>query len=173
MKFRAEIIAASNMNWQLDEWDSEIFPEDFNAANEDDAVKNVEEYLRKIDLNPDDYKIRVKKVNREFMTFKEIRQAKDMTQQELSAQSGINISTIQKIERGKNNLSGAKFSTVLALYRVLGPDVFIAAGMAEEGKSMKEELMKSEHVLRRYNRIMSSKGKSEAEKWLDMLIRSV
>ena len=34
-------------------------------------------------------------------------------------------------------MSGAKFSTVLALYRVLGPDVFIAAGMAEEEKSMK------------------------------------
>ena len=46
------------MNWQLDEWDSEIFPEDFNVANEDDAVKMAEEYLRKIDLNPDDYKIR-------------------------------------------------------------------------------------------------------------------
>lgn len=134
MKFRAEIIAASNMNWQLDEWDSEIFPEDFNAASEDDAVKMAEEYLREIDLNPDDYKIRVKKVNREFMTFKEIRQAKDMTQQELSIQSGINLSTIQKLERGENNLSGAKFSTVLALYRVLGADVFIAAGMAEEVK---------------------------------------
>ena len=37
---------------------------------------------------------------------------------------------------------------------------------------MKEELMKSEHVLRRYNQIMSSKGTVEAEKWLDMLIRS-
>lgn len=117
MKFRAEIIAASNVNWQLDEWDSEIFPEDFNVANEDDAVKIAEEYLRKIDLNPDDYKIRVKKANREFMTLKEIRQAKGLAQQELSVQSGINLSTIQKLERGENNLSGAKFSTVLALYR--------------------------------------------------------
>jgi len=132
MKFRAEIIAASNMNWQLDEWDSEIFPEDFNAANEDDAVKMAEEYLRKIDLNPDDYKIRVKKANREFMTFKEIRQAKDMTQQQLSNESGIKITTIQKLERGENDMSGAKFSTVLALYRVLGSDVFIAAGMTIE-----------------------------------------
>ena len=40
-------------------------------------------------------------------------------------------------------------------------------------KSMREELMKSEHVLRRYNQIERDKGKSEAEKWLDMLIRSV
>lgn len=65
------------------------------------------------------------------MKLKEIRQAKGITQQELSIQSGINLSTIQKLERGKNNLSGAKFSTVLALYRVLGADVFIAAGMTE------------------------------------------
>ena len=34
--------------------------------------------------------------------------------------------------KGKNNLSGARFSTVLALYRVLGADVFIAAGMADK-----------------------------------------
>lgn len=107
------------------------------------------------------------------MKLKETRQKKGLAQQELSVQSGINLSTIQKLERGENNLSGAKFSTVLALYRVLGPDVFIAAGMAEEEKSMKEELMKSEHVLRRYNQIERDKGKSEAEKWLDMLIRSV
>ena len=66
------------------------------------------------------------------MKLKEIRQAKGITQQELSIQSGINLSTIQKLERGENNLSGAKFSTVLALYRVLGSDVFIAAGMTEE-----------------------------------------
>ena len=38
---------------------------------------------------------------------------------------------------------------------------------------MREELMKSEHVLRRYNQIESSKGTAAAEKWLDMLIRSV
>ena len=38
---------------------------------------------------------------------------------------------------------------------------------------MREELMKSEHVLRRYNQIMSSKGTAEAEKWLDMLVRTV
>ena len=88
--------------------------------------------VAKSDLNPDDYKIRVKKVNREFMTFKEIRQAKDMTQQQLSNESGIKITTIQKIERGENNLSGAKFSTVLALYRVLGGGVFIAAGMTDK-----------------------------------------
>lgn len=66
------------------------------------------------------------------MKLKEIRQKKGLTQQELSVQSGINLSTIQKLERGENNLSGAKFSTVLALYRVLGSDVFIAAGMTEE-----------------------------------------
>jgi len=62
------------------------------------------------------------------MKLKEIRQKKGLTQQELSVQSGINLSTIQKLERGENNLSGAKFSTILALYRVLGSDVFIAAG---------------------------------------------
>lgn len=66
------------------------------------------------------------------MKLKEIRQKKGLTQQELSVQSGINLSTIQKLERGENNLSGAKFSTVLALYRVLGSDVFIVAGMTEE-----------------------------------------
>lgn len=66
------------------------------------------------------------------MKLKEIRQKKGLTQQELSVQSGINLSTIQKLERGENNLSGAKFSTVLALYGVLGSDVFIAAGMTEE-----------------------------------------
>ena len=66
------------------------------------------------------------------MKLKEIRQKKGLTQQELSVQSGINLSTIQKLERGENNLSGAKFSTFLALYRVLGGDAFIAAGMTEE-----------------------------------------
>lgn len=66
------------------------------------------------------------------MKLKEIRQAKDMTQQQLSNESGIKITTIQKLERGENNLSGAKFSTVLALYRVLGGDVFIAAGMTDK-----------------------------------------
>ena len=40
-------------------------------------------------------------------------------------------------------------------------------------KSMREELMKSEHVLRRYNQIMSSKGTAEADKWLGMLVRTV
>ncbi len=63
------------------------------------------------------------------MKLKETRQKKGLTQQELSVQSGINLSTIQKLERGANNLSGARFSTILALYRVLGGDVFIAAGM--------------------------------------------
>ena len=38
---------------------------------------------------------------------------------------------------------------------------------------MREELMKSEHVQKRYNQIMSSKGKSEADKWLGMLVRTV
>ena len=38
---------------------------------------------------------------------------------------------------------------------------------------MREKLMKSEHVLRRYNQIMSSKGTAEADKWLDMLARTV
>lgn len=66
------------------------------------------------------------------MKLKETRQKKGLAQQELSVQSGINLSTIQKLERGENNFSGAKFSTVLALYRVLGSDVFIAAGMTEE-----------------------------------------
>ena len=66
------------------------------------------------------------------MKLKETRQKKGLTQQELSVQSGINLSTIQKLERGANNLSGARFRTVLALYRALGSDVFIAAGMTEE-----------------------------------------
>lgn len=66
------------------------------------------------------------------MKLKEIRQAKDMTQQQLSNESGIKITTIQKLERGENDMSGAKFSTVLALYRVLGSDVFIAAGMTDK-----------------------------------------
>lgn len=70
------------------------------------------------------------------MKLKEIRQSKHLTQQELSVQSGINLSTIQKLERGENNLSGAKSSTVIALYRVLGSDVFIAAGMTEEEINM-------------------------------------
>ena len=38
---------------------------------------------------------------------------------------------------------------------------------------MREELLKSEYVQKRYNQIMSSKGTAEADKWLDMLIRSV
>ena len=74
------------------------------------------------------------------MKLKEIRQKKGLTQQELSVQSGINLSTIQKLECGKNKLSGARFNTVLALYRVLGSDVFIAAGMTEAEK------VKVEHV---------------------------
>ena len=38
---------------------------------------------------------------------------------------------------------------------------------------MREELLKSEHVQKRYNQIMSSKGTAEAEKWLGMLVRTV
>ena len=38
---------------------------------------------------------------------------------------------------------------------------------------MKEELMKSEFVQKRYNQIERNKGKSEAEKWLGMLVRTV
>ena len=38
---------------------------------------------------------------------------------------------------------------------------------------MREELMNSEHVQKRYNQIMSSKGTAEAEKWLGMLVRTV
>lgn len=83
------------------------------------------------------------------MKLKEIRQKKGLTQQELSVQSGINLSTIQKLERGENNLSGAKFSTVLALYRVLGSDVFIAAGMTEE-EINNENII--DHKLTTYNR---------------------
>lgn len=65
------------------------------------------------------------------MKIKEIRQAKGLTQQQLSVASGIKLATIQKLESGVNGLNGAKFSTVLALYRALGSDVFIAAGMTE------------------------------------------
>lgn len=87
------------------------------------------------------------------MKLKEIRQKKGLTQQELSVQSGINLSTIQKLERGENNLSGAKFSTVLALYRALGSDVFIAAGMAEEGINNENIIdHKFDHKLTTYNR---------------------
>ena len=112
------------------------------------------------------------------MKLKEIRQAKGLTQQQLSVESGIKLATIQKLESGANGLSGAKFSTVLALYRALGIDVFIAAGMPEEEINnekivMIEELMKSEYVQKRYNQIMSSKGTAEAEKWLGMLVRTV
>lgn len=38
---------------------------------------------------------------------------------------------------------------------------------------MKEELMKSVHVLKRYNQIKSAQGTESAEKWLDMLARNV
>ena len=75
------------------------------------------------------------------MKLKETRQKKGLTQQELSVQSGINLSTIQKLERGANNLSGARFSTILPLYRVLGADVFIAAGMAEEEINNEKKLI--------------------------------
>ena len=36
-----------------------------------------------------------------------------------------------------------------------------------------DEIKRSEHVLRRYNQIMSSKGTAEADKWLGMLVRTV
>lgn len=38
---------------------------------------------------------------------------------------------------------------------------------------MKEQLMKSAHVLKRYNQIKNDKGTESAEKWLDMLARNV
>ena len=37
---------------------------------------------------------------------------------------------------------------------------------------MREELLKSEYVQKRYNQI-ERKGKSEADKWLGMLVRTV
>ena len=38
---------------------------------------------------------------------------------------------------------------------------------------MKEELMKSVFVQKRYNQIERDKGKPEADKWLGMLVRTV
>ena len=38
---------------------------------------------------------------------------------------------------------------------------------------MREELLKSEYVQKRYNQIERDKGKSEAGKWLGMLVRTV
>lgn len=38
---------------------------------------------------------------------------------------------------------------------------------------MKEQLMKSAHVLKRYNQIKSAQGTESADKWLDMLTRNV
>ena len=66
------------------------------------------------------------------MKLKDIMKDQGVTQQELSIKSGIKLVTVQKLVSSKNNLSGARFSTVLALYRVLGADVFIAAGMADK-----------------------------------------
>ena len=38
---------------------------------------------------------------------------------------------------------------------------------------MRAELMKSEHVQKRYNRIKADQGNQAAENWLSMLIKSV
>ena len=38
---------------------------------------------------------------------------------------------------------------------------------------MRAELMKSEHVQKRYNRIKADQGNQAAENWLSMLIRSL
>lgn len=53
----------------------------------------------------------------------DLRRAAGLSQQDLSDESGVKITTIQKLESGANDIMGAKVSTVLALARALGTTV--------------------------------------------------
>lgn len=53
----------------------------------------------------------------------EIRKEKGYTQQDLYNLSGISISTIQKLERGANDIKNANVSIVMALARALNMSV--------------------------------------------------
>ena len=48
------------------------------------------------------------------------RKKNEITQQELSTLSGIQLNTIKALEQGVNQLSNAKASTVMALAKALG-----------------------------------------------------
>lgn len=50
---------------------------------------------------------------------KSLRLASGMTQEELSAASGVKLSTLQKLETGANHLEGARAGIVLRLARSL------------------------------------------------------
>ena len=54
---------------------------------------------------------------------KEYRQKAGITQEELAMRSGVKLSTLQKLETGKNSLNGAAAETVLRLARALGVSV--------------------------------------------------
>ena len=53
----------------------------------------------------------------------DLRRAAGLSQQDLSDESGVKITTIQKLESGANDIMGAKVATVLALARALGTTV--------------------------------------------------
>ena len=53
----------------------------------------------------------------------DLRRVAGLSQQDLSDESGVKITTIQKLESGANDLMGAKVGTVLALARALGTTV--------------------------------------------------
>ena len=54
---------------------------------------------------------------------KEYRQKAGITQEELAMRSGVKLSTLQKLETGKNSINGAAAETVLRLARALGISV--------------------------------------------------
>lgn len=52
-----------------------------------------------------------------------LRRAANLTQQQLAAKSGVNLTTLQKLENGANRVLGAKVETVLRLAKALGVTV--------------------------------------------------
>lgn len=57
------------------------------------------------------------------MTIKEIRKQRGMTQVQLADESGVKLTTLQKIERGTSSIMQVRFETVVHLAKALNVSI--------------------------------------------------
>lgn len=62
----------------------------------------------------------------------ELRKEKGWSQSDLSEKSGVKLTTIQKLERGYNNILNARFDTLYALAQALEVSVEYLVGVSDK-----------------------------------------
>lgn len=93
------------------------------------------------------------------MGLKELRENRNMTQQALAAQSGVDLHALQNYEQGHEKLSSAVGDTLLRLSTVLGcslidllkPDDFVGADLLENNQISVSEIQIQKLYCERYN----------------------